>query len=129
MPNTALGQRHLRSDLDKVVPKGRTIGVYALGYVDPSDDAFVVRYVGRSDSNDNGLNGRLHDHDGTKTDCTHFKFTVLASEREAYERESRIYHDFDPGLNEVHPALPNGVSYGCPVTSCQYALKPKKTYP
>lgn len=111
-----------RDEIDKHVKKGRSIGAYVLGRINPKTGGFRVRYVGRSDDNDKGLRGRLHSHDGTKPECTHFKFGYLDTQRAAYEKECRIYHDFnEPPLNKNHPDVPDGVTYGCPVKGCEYS--------
>lgn len=84
-------------------------GAYALGRVD-DNGTFRISYVGRSDAD---LNGRLVQHVPKR--YTHFKHGFLPSAKEAYLKECRLYHDFNPVDNEVHPAKPQGDSTRCPV--------------
>lgn len=117
MASTGLKQGpHSLSKIDDYVKKGKSIGVYVLGLVDPDDGKFIVRYVGRSDHHDQGLNARLHEHDGTKKDCTHFKFDYFTTPKEAFERECQVFHDFDPKHNDAHPPRPSGEKYKCPMS-------------
>lgn len=96
------------------------IGNYAFGYLNDVG-RFVVRYVGRSDTD---LNDRIkHGIRDMEADLTlryeRFKFSYADSALEAYEKECRNYHDFggDEGLlkNEDHPAKPKGYRGVCPV--------------
>jgi len=105
---------YLRTEIDDHVAKGKSIGVYVLGPINPNTKCQSIHYVGRSDHNDDGLNGRLHDHDGKWLCCTHFKFDYFGTAKEAFERESWIYHDFDPHHNTIHPPRPAGKKYKCP---------------
>ena len=87
-------------------------GNYALGYL--GDDAFVVRYVGRSDSD---VNDRLHRWVGVTKRDSQFKFSYASSVKEAFEKECRNYHDFGESENlnnDRHPAAPDGTSWSCP---------------
>ena len=83
------------------------IGAYALGYT--SDNIFYVQYVGRSDSD---LNGRLLQHDGV---YSQFMYGYYYSSKAAYEKECRLYHQFTPPDNDIHPARPSGTNHTCPV--------------
>lgn len=90
------------ASIDKQVKKN-SIGNYALGYTNKTDDSFIVKYVGRSDSD---LNARLKDHIGS---YAHFKFSYSTSAKEAYAKELRNYTDFggsDALDNEIEPAKP-----------------------
>ncbi len=82
-------------------------GAYALGHT--SDDEFYIKYVGRSDSD---VAGRLKDHIGS---YKRFKFEYYGSANAAFEKECRLYHDFGPPDNKIHPARPNGSDWECPV--------------
>ena len=82
-------------------------GAYALGHI--SDSSFHVKYVGRSDGN---VNARLKDHVGS---YKRFKFEYYGSAKAAFEKECRLYHDFDPPDNDVHPRRPNNSNWECPV--------------
>jgi hypothetical protein len=112
----------LRSDIDKHVKAGRSIGVYVLGTINPKTKNLIVKYVGRSDHHDDGLNARLHEHDDDdeKAGCTHFKFGYLGTAEEAYERESMIFHEFPNLLNANHPPVPDGTEHPCPFDGCDH---------
>jgi hypothetical protein len=92
--------------------KGVGVGAYALGHVDPNN-AFNVTRIGRSDDD---LNKRLHDYEGQYKS---FKYGFLTSIKAAYEKECRLYHDFTPPDNLIHPARPEGTDYKCPVSGCE----------
>ena len=108
-------------EVNERVPEN-VIGNYAFGYIDKEDGAFVVCYVGRSDSD---LKKEIKQQ--MKTDrakgCTHFMFSIAKSTKEAFEKECRNYHDFgecDCLNNDIHPAKPAGTEYKCPVEGCEY---------
>ena len=97
--------------IDEKVTKTSS-GVYVLGYVD-TDGKFVVHYTGRSDDD---VNDRLCDWVGSK--YSKFKFGYFSSAKAAFEKESRIYHDFGESKeldNEVHPRRPDDTTWECPV--------------
>ena len=97
--------------IDSVVTR-TSPGAYALGYVN-SSDAFIVKYVGRSDDD---INDRLHDWIG---EYSKFKFGYFTSPKAAFEKECRIWHDFggpeDLLDNEIHPDRSDGSDWECPV--------------
>lgn len=102
-----------QSTIDKKVTK-KSAGNYALGYM--KADTFIVRYVGRSDSD---LHGRLTSQ---LTEDPHkmFKFSYASSALEAYKKECRNYHDFGGSKsleNDIHPDKPV-ISCSCPVCNC-----------
>jgi hypothetical protein len=83
-------------------------GAYALGHTD-SANAFVVSYVGRSDTD---IAARLQNWVGS---YKQFKFGYFSTAGEAFAKECSLYHDFSPGLdNTVHPAKPAGSYLKCP---------------
>lgn len=82
-------------------------GAYALGMVD-AQGVFRVERVGRSDTN---LPGRLGDYVG---DYTHFKADYFPSAKAAFEKECRLFHDFKPRDNKLHPDRPDGSNWTCP---------------
>ena len=85
------------------------IGNYALGSENPKG-GLNVSYVGRSDNDlKSELKQRLQTHPNS-----HFKASYANSAKEAYEKECKNYHDFDPSQNQIHPAKPNS-NYGCPI--------------
>ncbi|MBJ2332861.1 hypothetical protein [Dickeya solani] len=95
-------------EIDRVVPN--TAGNYALGYI--SGNQFIVRYVGRSDSD---VNQRLKSHIGKHPLCTHFKFSTASSPKAAFEKECQNWHDFNPPENQIHPdRASNSKNWKCP---------------
>ncbi len=98
--------------IDRIVTR-MSPGNYALGY--ERDARFIVRYVGRSDSD---VNSRLDDWVGVHERYVEFKFSYASSAKVAFERECRNYHDFtEKGKldNDCHPDAPEGASWRCPV--------------
>ena len=88
----------------------RSPGNYALG--DIEGHAFIVKYVGRSDYD---LGSRLADWVGN---YTHFKWSYALSEKEAYYKECKNYHDFGGNRlldNSIHPAKLDGKDWKCKV--------------
>lgn len=85
-------------------------GAYALGT--RKGDKFIVKYVGRSDTD---LNNRLKDHAdaGKYSDFKYDYFTV----KEDFE----LYHDFKSKGNKRHPDRPNGKNFRCLI--CTYLIK------
>ncbi len=82
-------------------------GNYALG-TSEADGLLKVSYVGRSDSD---LNKRLKEHIGTHLQ---FKASYASSIKEAFEKECRNWHDFNPPENKLHPDRPEGKDWKCP---------------
>lgn len=82
-------------------------GAYALGHT--TDTTFHITYVGRSDSD---VAKRLHDHIGK---YRRFKYGYFGSPMAAFDKECRLYHDFDPPDNKYHPARPDGSGWECPI--------------
>lgn len=105
--------------IDCIVGKGK-IGNYAYGYLN-EEGSFIVRYVGRSDTD---LQERIkHGIEDMRTDpsCRYerFKFSYANSILEAYEKECQNYHDFggdeEKLQNRVHPSKPDGYEGKCPI--------------
>jgi len=87
-------------------------GVFATGYTKETG-AFVVRYIGRSDS-DVRAELKAQGYDET----ARFKWIEAPSQREAFEMQCRLYHDFGGSAvleNEDHPDRPTGNNWQCPV--------------
>lgn len=82
-------------------------GAYALGWVD-ANGVFHVNRVGRSDTD---LPGRLRDYVG---DYAYFKADYFPSAKAAFEKECRLFHDFQPTDNKLHPDRPSGSNWVCP---------------
>jgi len=86
-------------------------GNYALGRVNDKG-TFIVRYVGRSDSD---LNTRLKQWVGKG--YTMFKARYATSPKAAFEKECHNFHDFGGTTkldNDIHPDRPNGSGWKCP---------------
>ena len=98
-----------------VVQKYRP-GVYILG--DESDGKFIFQYVGRSDY---CLQTRLLTH-GLLYHCPYFVFSYTDTARDAFELESKWWHDCKNNgfhlLNIIHPDSPSGTQLSCPY--CQF---------
>jgi hypothetical protein len=82
-------------------------GTYALGNM-TRKGVLEIEYVGRADDN---LNKRLKEYIGR---YTHFAVTKHATAGEAHEHQCRLYHDFGPPDNHVHPSPPAGDPTTCP---------------
>jgi len=98
--------------IDSVVTR-TSPGNYALGYI--SNSTFIVRYVGRSDTD---VNYRLK-YWVNDTRFKQFKFSYATSPKAAFEKECKNYHDFggDKGklINNEHPQRPEGTDWKCPI--------------
>lgn len=107
-----------------VVQKHRR-GVYILG--DEKDGRFIYRYVGRSD---HCLQTRLLTH-GLLYRCSYFVFAYADTAREAFELESKWWHDCKNSgadlLNIIHPDSPSGASFPCPY--CEFRNRMKEYLP
>jgi hypothetical protein len=112
MPETGLfGYYAFNQDNIDAFVATKGAGVYALDRTTAGE--FKVSYVGRSDDD---LPGRLKQH--LSKGYAYFKYAYFPSAQAAYERECRIYHDFNPPDNIIHPDAPNGSNCTCPVASC-----------
>ncbi|MTD93389.1 hypothetical protein GIW81_03445 [Hyphomicrobium sp. xq] len=94
------------ADINRNVQQGRP-GNYVAGDLNEHGGITVER-AGRSDHD---VHGRLQDYIGV---YRYFKFGYAQSAREAFEKECRLYHDFDPPDNAIHPDRPNGTNWMCP---------------
>ena len=113
MATTGLNGPHALTDetIDRVVTR-TSPGAYALGRVD-ADGVFCVSYVGRSEGD---VGNRLHDHVGK---YPRFKYGYYDTAKAAFDKECRLYHDFNPPGNNVHPSAPRGTDWECPVPGCR----------
>ncbi len=103
--------RLIPNHVDRLIPQVHP-GNFAIGYVKESG-AFVVRLVGRADSD---LNRTLKqvDSDG----LTWFKWSYAPSEKVAFDKECRVYHDFGENSrleNDDHPEPPTDTNWKCPI--------------
>jgi hypothetical protein len=91
------------------VSSNGTPGAYALGQTNTTNNAFVISYVGRSDTD---IAARLQNWVGS---YPQFKFGYFLSAAAAFVKECQLYHDFNPPDNKVHPARPVNENWRCPV--------------
>lgn len=82
-------------------------GAYALGFIDHLG-RFSITYVGSAGED---LKSKLRSHTGT---ATHFKFRHFAEQRQAFEKECEMFHQFMPTGNFLHPSRPPGADWTCP---------------
>jgi hypothetical protein len=57
------------------------------------------------------LKSKLKGHIGT---ASQFKFRHFALQRQAFERECEMFHQFLPVGNFLHPSRPSGTDWTCP---------------
>lgn len=84
-------------------------GNYGLGF--ERNGLLEVLYVGRSESD-------LKDHLLQYVDSDRypqFQFCYADTDKEAFETECKIYHEYAPPDNIVHPTRPEATSFGCPL--------------
>lgn len=77
-----------------------------------------VAYVGRSDSNVAAR--EVQSFSQGDYDLTTMIYET-GSKREAYLKECRLFHKHDPIDNEVHPRVPAGANWRCPVKGCPWS--------
>ena len=105
--------------IDSVILPNRP-GNYAYGYIN-DNGLFVVRYVGRSDSDlkERVKHGIVEMEPDNALRYERFKFSYADSVVEAYYKECQNYHDFGGAegrlMNKVHPAKPEGYEGKCPI--------------
>lgn len=101
-----------KEEIDKRIATGKP-GNYAYGYTRKSNNTFIVKYVGRSDSD---LNKRIKHGIGK---YAQFKFSYAKNSKEAFEKECKNYHDFGGDIgsldNDIHPDRPEGKEYEWPI--------------
>ena len=96
--------------------EGGRKGNFALGYLKEPTGGFVAKYVGRSDTD---LKEEILFSLPKSAKKQKFKFDYAETEKEAFEKECRNFHDFRKQLeNEIHPRRPKDKNYACPVPGC-----------
>ncbi len=90
------------------------VGVYVL-----SRDGKNIHYVGRSDSD---LQGRSRESIAEGDGYTVFWFNYETSPMQAYKSECYLYHKYDPPDNSIHPAVPKGANWRCPIEGCPWGV-------
>lgn len=100
--------------IDEIVTE-KSAGNYALGRMKKDKKTkketktFLVSYVGRSDDD---VNNRLKEHLEEK--YKKFKYSYATSPKEAFKKECKNYHDFNPPDNKKHPDRPDNTDWKCP---------------
>ena len=87
------------------------MGAYVLGYT-TDKGTFIVRYVGRSDSD---LNARLKVY--INGNYQQFQYGHYGTAREAFLKECSLFHDFggtDSLDNDIHPNRTDKSDWSCP---------------
>ena len=100
----------LRNLLDAV--EAGSTGAYVL-----SRGGRYAHYVGRSDSD---LRSRIA-ASAREGQYTHFWFNYESPPMKCYHRECQWWHKYNPPDNSVHPAVPAGTFWRCPVGDCAWA--------
>lgn len=105
-----LGPIELKADnIDNLI-NAKSPGNFALGHIEGK--AFIVKYIGRSDSN---LNNQLKTYIGR---YPNFKWSYASSVKAAYDKTCQNYHDFggsDALDNKTHPEKPGGEYLICEI--------------
>ncbi len=101
------GPYPVREVYERVQPG--SIGAYIL-----SSDGSRAKYVGRSDSDLRGRIAKSADEGRYK----YFWMSYESSPGDAYLRECQWWHQYNPPDNAVHPAVPAGALWRCPVQRC-----------
>ena len=82
-------------------------GAYALGFIDQLG-RFSITFVGSAGED---LKSALKERIGT---APQFKFKHFAQQRQAFEKECEMFHQFMPMGNFLHPSRPPGTDWTCP---------------
>lgn len=102
---------YLIVDISTFVDAG-TMGVYIL-----TRNGRTAHYVGRSDTD---LRREIRES-ATLGPYTHFWYAYESSPMQAYKSECCLWHKYDPPDNDIHPAVPAGTNWRCPVEGCQWS--------
>lgn len=100
------------NDVDFYVRR-RSPGVYIF-----SRDERTAAYVGRSDID---VCSRIKQYTSEGYGYTHFWFEYASSPRDAYLKECKYYHEYNPPDNTNHPAAPVGTNWKCPIIGCPWS--------
>jgi hypothetical protein len=85
----------------------RCPGAYALGFIDRMG-RFSITFVGSAGDD---LKSKLKAQIGT---AVQFKFRHFAEQRQAFEKECEMFHQFRPTGNFLHPSRQPGSDWTCP---------------
>jgi hypothetical protein len=75
-------------------------------------------YTGRSDSNVE-RRARASVNEGNYD--TNYSVYFTSSPRRAYIQECRLFHRHKPSDNSIHPRVPVGANWRCPIKSCPWS--------
>ena len=87
--------------------------VFALGTL--RNNQFFIHRVGHADGD---LAKELQKYIGQ---YKAFRFRFYRSTRIAYDKECRLYHEFNPKDNATHPIKPKNTKFKCPLPFCEYS--------
>lgn len=108
----SLSGAHSISAVDRLVAAG-SLGAYIL-----SRDGRAADYVGRSDYD---LRERIKASAQEGHGYRYFWFQYSTSAMDGYRLECLLYHEYRPADNSIHPAVPQGSNWRCPVTGCPWS--------
>lgn len=77
-----------------------------------------LAYVGRGDTDVQARESKSYRQG--KYDLTSTIYRT-SSARQAYLLECRLYHRHDPIDNQIHPRVPDGTNWRCPVSGCPWS--------
>jgi len=49
------------------------------------------------------------------------RYFLTSSERQSYLLECKLFHKYEPCDNQIHPAVPAGTNWRCPVKGCSWS--------
>lgn len=121
------GPYRLSADTIKRVVTQKSPGGYILSRSSLDDAQRFAHYVGRSDVD---VGQRLQDWVGVRN-YRIFWFDYRSSAKGAFELECVLWHHYREGLDnkDVHPRVPDGQSWACPVQGCPYSRAARGIYP
>lgn len=93
--------------------ESKSMGIYLF-----SRNGYTVDYVGRSD---NDINARIKSSAKEGYGYKYFWFDYATSPMDAYKKECFYYHKYNPPDNSIHPAVPSGTNWRCPVDGCEWS--------
>ena len=109
---TLAGPFSLDNVFDEVVHDSP--GVYVL-----SRNALHPHYIGRSDSS---IRTRIPQSAAAGSGYLVFWFGYAPSPKEAYQLECLLFHKYERHIdNSIHPAVPVGAYWRCPVVGCPWS--------
>ena len=104
----------LTSDTVRAIVTKTSPGCYVLGR-SGSDGKFLLRYVGRADTDVREGLLELVGKPSWESPCFKIQYTKTA--KDAFQIECTIYHEFRPPENASHPASSHDSGWTCPINS------------